>query len=91
MAKSESSEKSQYADSGVDSRGAEGALGGLLRHVLPTRKFSERYPLAADIGYFANVIDLGNGEGIAFGTDGVGTKIIVAELLGITLTEFMPF
>jgi len=73
---------SQYADSGVSSRGAEASLSSLLQHVLPTRAFSPRYPLAADIGYFANVIDLGNGEGIAFGTDGVGTKIIVAELLG---------
>ncbi len=82
MAKNASSEKSQYAESGVDSTGAEGALGSLLQHILPTRKYSERYPLAADIGYFANVIDLGNGEGIAFGTDGVGTKILVAELLG---------
>ena len=72
---------SQYEQSGVSSRGAEGALSGLLEHVLPTRKFSERYPLAADIGYFANVIDIGNGQGIAFGTDGVGTKIIVAELM----------
>ena len=72
---------SQYEQSGVSSRGAEGALSGLLEHVLPTRKFSERYPLAADIGYFANVIDIGNGQGIAFGTDGVGTKVIVAELM----------
>ena len=76
------SESSEYDTSGVYSQGAETALSGLLKHVLPTRKFSNRYPLAADIGYFANVIDLGNGEGIAFGTDGVGTKIIVAELLG---------
>jgi phosphoribosylformylglycinamidine cyclo-ligase len=82
MSKPESPESSQYAKSGVDSGGAEGALGSLLHHVLPTRKYNERYPLAADIGYFANVIDLGNGEGIAFGTDGVGTKIIVAELMG---------
>ena len=76
------SESSEYDTSGVYSQGAETALSGLLKHVLPTRKFSDRYPLAADIGYFANVIALGNGEGIAFGTDGVGTKIIVAELLG---------
>ena len=75
------SEKSQYDQSGVSSQGAETALSGLLKHVLPTRRFSDCYPLAADIGYFANVIDLGNGEGIAFGTDGVGTKIMVAELL----------
>ena len=75
-------ESSEYDKSGVSSQGAETALSGLLKHVLPTRKFSDRYPLAADIGYFANVIDLGNGEGSAFGTDGGGTKIIVAELLG---------
>ena len=75
------SKKSQYDQSGVSSQGAETALSGLLKHVLPTRKFSSRYPLAADIGYFANVIDIGNGQGIAFGTDGVGTKVLVAELL----------
>mgnify|MGYP006426979789 CR=1 FL=1 len=75
-------ESSEYDKSGVSSKGAETALSGLLKHVLPTRQFSERYPLAADIGYFANVVDLGNGQGIAFGTDGVGTKVIVAELLG---------
>jgi len=54
-------ESSEYDKSGVSSQGAETALSGLLKHVLPTRKFSDRYPLAADIGYFANVIDLGNG------------------------------
>ena len=58
------SAKSQYDQSGVSSQGAETALSGLLKHVLPTRRFSNRYPLAADIGYFANVIDLGNGEAL---------------------------
>ncbi|MDP7556953.1 MAG: phosphoribosylformylglycinamidine cyclo-ligase [Nitrospinaceae bacterium] len=81
MSDPQSDSSSQYEQSGVSSRGAEDALSGLLEHVLPTRKFAERFPLAADIGYFANVIDVGNGLGIAFGTDGVGTKIIVAELM----------
>jgi phosphoribosylformylglycinamidine cyclo-ligase len=35
-----------------------------------------------DFGYYANVIDLGNGSGLAITTDGVGTKIIIAEQLG---------
>ena len=82
MTRPESPEDSQYTKSGVNSRGAETALSGILKHILPSRGFNKRYPLAADIGYFANVIDLGNGEGIAFGTDGVGTKVIVAELTG---------
>ncbi len=81
MSKSEFTETSRYAESGVDSKGAEGALSGLLRHILPSRSYNERYPLAADIGYFANVIDIGAGQGIAFGTDGVGTKVLVAELM----------
>ena len=81
MSDSQENIKSEYEKSGVSSRGAEDALSGLLKHVLPTRKFSKGYPLAADIGYFANVIDIGGGQGIAFGTDGVGTKIIIAELM----------
>ena len=32
-------------------------------------------------GYYANVLDLGNNRGLAISTDGVGTKIIVAELM----------
>ena len=81
MSEKNSSEESQYAKRGVSSSGAKTSLSALLKHVLPTREFSPNFPLAADIGYFANVIDLGNGDGIAFCTDGVGTKIIVAELL----------
>ena len=82
MSDPQNNSQSQYEKSGVSSRGAEDALSGLLAHVLPTRKFSKHFPLAANIGYFANVIDIGNGQGIAFGTDGVGTKVIIAELMG---------
>ncbi|MGH8479362.1 MAG: phosphoribosylformylglycinamidine cyclo-ligase [Gammaproteobacteria bacterium] len=34
------------------------------------------------IGYFANVIDLGRGMGLALTTDGVGTKVLIAQMLG---------
>ena len=34
-----------------------------------------------DFGYYANVLDLGNDLGIAITTDGVGTKLIIAQLL----------
>ncbi len=32
--------------------------------------------------HFANVIDLGGGDGLAFCTDGVGTKALVAQMMG---------
>lgn len=34
-----------------------------------------------DFGYYANVLDLGNGTGLAISTDGVGTKILIAQAL----------
>jgi len=81
MSESNPSQTSKYAESGVSASGADSALSSILKHILPTREFNTRHPIKADIGYFANVIDLGNGEGIAFCTDGVGTKMMVAELL----------
>lgn len=72
---------SKYEESGVSQTGAETALDHLLKHILPTRQFNTQFPVKADIGYFANVIDLGNGTGVALCTDGVGTKMRVAELM----------
>jgi len=74
-------ESSKYAQSGVDGPAAETALSGLLKHLLPTWELNPRYPVRGGKGYFANVIDLGNGGGVAFCTDGVGTKMVVAELM----------
>ncbi len=34
-----------------------------------------------DIGYFANVIDIGGGIGLAISTDGVGSKSIIAQMM----------
>ena len=34
-----------------------------------------------DVGYFASVVDLGNNVGLALCTDGVGSKVLVAEML----------
>lgn len=34
-----------------------------------------------DFGYYANVLDLGNNLGLAISTDGVGTKILIAEAM----------
>jgi phosphoribosylformylglycinamidine cyclo-ligase len=34
-----------------------------------------------DFGHYANVLDLGNGQGLAISTDGVGTKLMVAKEL----------
>src|SRR5437764_2595956 len=70
-----------YASAGVAP--GEGLLGGLLCWVNRTaalRPGSGR-PLLPN-GYFANVVQLTDDLGLAICTDGVGTKVLVAELLG---------
>src|SRR5262245_25985879 len=69
-----------YKGAGVDSEPQDRIMHNLTYWVERTftlRPNSVKLPL----GYFANVIDIGNGIGIALSTDGVGTKIIVAEMM----------
>jgi phosphoribosylformylglycinamidine cyclo-ligase len=70
-----------YKDSGVDAQKKEGSLARVLDYVNRTFSLNACRPLLP-IGYFANVIDLtplGFPVGIAFSTDGVGTKLLIAE------------
>ena len=69
-----------YQTAGVDSGQKDLAmqrLGNWVERSFDLRPGEVKLPL----GYFANVIDIG-GVGLAVSTDGVGTKIIVAEMLG---------
>lgn len=73
-----------YQSVGVDAKKKEGSLSRLLEYVNRTFSLNPCKPLLP-IGYYANVIDLtpaGFPIGIAFSTDGVGTKLLVAEMMG---------
>ncbi|NIS38957.1 phosphoribosylformylglycinamidine cyclo-ligase, partial [Candidatus Saccharibacteria bacterium] len=59
-------------------RPQEQALAALLKHI---PKSIPEYPSSVSGGYFANVLDLGNNIGVALCTDGVGTKMLVAEMM----------
>ncbi|MBI4573831.1 MAG: phosphoribosylformylglycinamidine cyclo-ligase [candidate division NC10 bacterium] len=69
-----------YTKAGVNTVEEETALAGLLKWVGKTLEFGARRS-ALDFGYFASVLDLGNGLGLALSTDGVGSKLLVAQLL----------
>jgi phosphoribosylformylglycinamidine cyclo-ligase len=71
----------EYARAGVDTTRAEQAVAGLvdvLRRIDPGRP--SRALLGS--GHYANVLRLDDRSGIALSTDGVGSKVIVAEQLG---------
>jgi phosphoribosylformylglycinamidine cyclo-ligase len=70
-----------YKGAGVDSEQQDRIMPNLthwIERTFQNRPNSVKLPL----GYFANVIDVGNELAIALSTDGVGTKILVAELMG---------
>jgi phosphoribosylformylglycinamidine cyclo-ligase len=74
---------SPYAASGVDSTKAESGLSRLRTWVEKTFDLNASARPLLPLGYFANIIRLDQlSLGIAFTTDGVGTKLLVAEALG---------
>ena len=71
-----------YARSGVDMNKAEEGVRRLLTWVGKT--ISLRKDIGSsllDIGYFANVIKIAPNLGLALSTDGVGTKVLVAQMM----------
>jgi phosphoribosylformylglycinamidine cyclo-ligase len=76
-----SNEVKSYARAGVDAAALAGGLGNLVGRLAETSSFPRRCKPVLPNGLFANVLDLGTGQGLAIGTGGVGTKLLVAHAL----------
>jgi phosphoribosylformylglycinamidine cyclo-ligase len=74
-------EQEAYARAGVSQRDADAAVKALLAHLseIDLGRPSRVVPLP---GHYASVIRIDDRTGVAFATDGVGTKMLVAERLG---------
>src|SRR4051794_36229166 len=72
---------SAYADAGVDTSRADTAVAGLVA-VLRTIARGRPSRAVLGSGHYANVVRVAEGLGIALSTDGVGSKVIVAEERG---------
>ena len=71
-----------YTNYGVDTQKEESALSHLLKWVGRTEKYRKGMgEVRLESGYFANVLDIGHNMGLAISTDGVGTKLLVAQLM----------
>ncbi len=73
-----------YRSAGVDPDRYSAGLSALLGWVKKTEAFHPSGPgsRALGVGYYAAVLDLGGGRGLAVSCDGVGTKLLVAQLAG---------
>jgi phosphoribosylformylglycinamidine cyclo-ligase len=74
-------DQSAYARAGVSQAGADAAVEALVASLsrIDTGKPTRTVPLP---GHYASVLRIADGQGIAFGADGVGTKMVLAERLG---------
>ena len=70
-----------YKQTGVDTAEADAGLRHIIARVKETWPQTGPGRVLLPIGYFANVIEL-NGIGLALCTDGVGSKTIIADLMG---------
>jgi phosphoribosylformylglycinamidine cyclo-ligase len=71
-----------YRDAGVDTDEADAGLARLASRIVQTwPRAGTPGAVQLDIGYFANVVDIG-GQGIAITTDGIGSKAMIATMLG---------
>lgn len=75
------SDADAYARAGVDQGAADSAVSALVRALgaIELGRPSRQVPLP---GHYASVIRIDERTGIALSTDGVGTKLLVAEQLG---------
>ena len=70
------------SEDAVGVRAVGSGLGALLRWIRPTFDQPGAPRPTLDIGYFANVIPVAPNLGVAISTDGVGTKLLVAQAAG---------
>ena len=76
-----SDEVKSYARAGLEVAALAGGLGKLVGRLAETSSFPRRGKPVLPNGLFANVLDLGTGQGLAIGTSGIGTKLLVAHAL----------
>ncbi len=69
-----------YAKVGVSQGDADAAVAALVAALGASAPAESRQVLAS--GHYANVVRINDGLGIALSTDGVGTKLVLAEQLG---------
>jgi phosphoribosylformylglycinamidine cyclo-ligase len=81
MAEHQDERRDAYKQSGVDTAEADAGLGHIVRRVQGTWPRHGMGRVLLPIGYFANVIEV-DGAGIAICTDGVGSKTIIASMMG---------
>jgi len=72
--------KTTYKDVGIDLKKVKIAHKVLGRLISTTHRFKEG--ILSGYGHYAGLIEIGNNKVLALHTDGVGTKVLIAQMVG---------
>ena len=70
-----------YKDAGIDIKKIKQSQATIGRLITSTHKLQKRVRIASGFGHYAGIVEIGGGKLIATHTDGVGTKVIMSQLM----------
>ena len=70
-----------YKDSGIDIKKIKQTQATIGRLVTSTHKIQRKVRVESGFGHYAGIVEIGGGRFIATHTDGVGTKVIISQMM----------
>ncbi len=70
-----------YKDAGVDIKKIKQSQATIGRLIASTHKLQKRIQVRTGFGHYAGIVEIPNGKLLATHTDGVGTKVIISQMM----------
>jgi len=70
-----------YKDAGVDIKKIKQSQATIGRLIASTHKLQKRVQIRSGFGHYAGIVEIPGGKLLATHTDGVGTKVIIAQMM----------
>lgn len=70
-----------YRDAGVDIKKIKQTQATIGRLITSTHKLQKRVRIASGFGHYAGIVEISGGKLLAMHTDGVGTKVIISQMM----------
>lgn len=70
-----------YKDAGIDIKKIKQSQSTIGRLISSTYKLQKKAKIASGFGHYAGLVEIPGGRLIATHTDGVGTKVIISQMM----------
>ena len=70
-----------YKDAGIDIKKIKQSHATIGRLITSTHKLQKKVQIASGFGHYAGIVEISGGKLLATHTDGVGTKVIISQMM----------